>query len=136
MLMALNNAQLETVRALLGSAQEPIRRMHRYDEQRHRVETRSRTGLLGDDRKTVFYNQNGDPVEELFEHVEREYGIDDEGKLSDAPTNERASRSEARFQYDYDGHSNWVTKSVESRSGSAQDFTMCNLERRVIGYFE
>lgn len=136
MLMSLNLAQVETVRVLFGGAGEPIRRTHRYDHQGRRVETRSRMDLLGEDRKTAAYNDYGDQVEEHSGHESREYGIDDEGRLSDAPTREHVSRSEARFRYDYDAHANWVMKTVESRGGTDQDFTLCSVERRTIAYFE
>ena len=62
--------------------------------------------------------------------------MDDEGRLSDAPASESVSRSEARFRYDYDMFGNWVMKTIESRAGTDQDFTVSSVERRVIGYFE
>ena len=136
MFTSLNQAQLETVRALFGAADEPMRRIHRYNEQGRRAETRWRMGALGADRKTMAYNDHGDQIEEISEHESREYGLDDEGRLSDAPTKESASRSEARFRYDYDTRGNWVMKIVESRGGTNQDFTISSVERRTIGYFE
>jgi hypothetical protein len=53
MLTTMNPAQLETVRAMLGAAGEPVRRMHRYDGNGRRIETRTRMGLLGGDIKTM-----------------------------------------------------------------------------------
>ena len=135
MLTSLNQAQLDAVRALLGAAGEPIRRTHRYNEQGRRVETRSRMGLLGGDSKIVAYNDYGDQIGEIFEHDEQDYSIDDEGRLSDAPTRERVSQSEARFRYYYDAHGNWVMKTVESRIGTDQDLTLSSVERRTIEYF-
>jgi hypothetical protein len=38
--------------------------------------------------------------------------------------------------YDYDARGNWVMKTVESRSGTGNDFTVLTVERRTIGYFE
>ena len=135
MLRSLNQAQLETVRAVLGAAGESFRRKHSYDEQGRKVETRWRMGLLGDERKTVAYNDHGDPVEEVLEHDRREYAIDDEGRLSDTPTRAGVNRSQVRFRYDYDAHSNWVKKTVESRDDADQDFTLSSVERRAIEYF-
>ena len=123
MLASLNQAQLEAVRALLGGG-EPIRRMHLYNEQGRRAETRSRMGKLGGDKKTMVYNDHGDQIEEVSEHDQREYGMDDEGRLSDAPTSESVSRSEARFRYNYDMFGNWVMKTIECRGGTDQDFTV------------
>jgi hypothetical protein len=62
-----------------------------------------------------------DPIEENFEQESRDYNIDDEGRLSDSPTKESVSRSEARFHYEYDALSNWVNKAVESRPGADRD---------------
>jgi YD repeat-containing protein len=134
-LASLNEAQLETARALFGVGGAGFRRAHRYDAQGRRAETRSRFGL-GGDHKTRVYNDHGDQILEIFENNEQEYGIDDEGRRSDAPTNERVTRSEARFLYDYDTHHNWVTKTVESRGGIDQEFAVCSVERRTITYLE
>jgi YD repeat-containing protein len=136
MLRSLNQAQLDTVRTVLGAGGESIRRVHSYDEQGRRVETRWRMGLLGDERKTVAYNDHDDPVEEVLEHDRREYGIDNEGRLSDTPTRSSVGRSQARFRYDYDTHSNWIRKTVECRGGPDQDFTLSSVEQRAIKYFE
>jgi hypothetical protein len=131
----LNSAQLATVRTLFGAAGEPIRRIHSYDGQGRRVGTRTRMGPLGGDSKTVAYNDRGDPIEEALEHDQRGYSIDDAGRLSDAPSGERVSRSEAHFRYDYDARGNWVVKTVESRGAASQDFTLFSFERRTIEYF-
>lgn len=45
MFTALNEAQLQTVRALFGAGPEPTRRQHRYDEQGRRTETRFTTAM-------------------------------------------------------------------------------------------
>jgi len=136
MLASLNQAQLETVTALFGVAGEPMRVIHRYDDQGRRIGTGSRMGPLGGHSKTMAYNDHGDPIEEVFENDERDYSIDDEGRLADAPSRESVSRSEARFGYDYDARGNWVTKTVEGRGGADHDFTLSSVERRTIGYFE
>ncbi len=136
MLSSLNQAQLAAVRTIFGAAGEPVRRLHRYDEQGRRAETRWQMGPLGGDSKTMAYNDHGDPSEEVCEHDHRDHSIDDEGRLSDAPVRQSVSRSEARFHYDYDAHGNWVTKTVESRSGADHGFTLSSVERRTISYLE
>ncbi|HEV2198504.1 MAG TPA: hypothetical protein VGR73_01690 [Bryobacteraceae bacterium] len=85
--------------------------------------------------KIVAYNDYGDPIEEIFEHVPRSVSIDDEGRLSDAPPGESVSRSQGRFRYDYDAHGNWVMKTVESRAGPDKDFSLSSVEKRTIAYF-
>lgn len=135
MLSTLNRAQLEMLRGLLGAGGKPIRRVHRYDERGRRVQTSSQHGPLGGNSKTTAYNDHGDPIEEVFERDEREYNVDEEGRLSGVPTRESASRSEARFCYQYDAHGNWVMKTVESRIGTANDFVTASVEQRTISYF-
>lgn len=134
LLANLNAEQLATVRTLFGAAQ-PMRQIHRYDEHGRRSETRSQLGPLGKNRKTVVYNDHGDQTEEVFEHETREYGMDEQGRLSDSPTKESARRSEARFRYNYDTSGNWVEKVIEGRGGAAEDFTVTSVERRTLAYY-
>src|SRR5579871_263802 len=135
MLASLNPAQLQTVRGFVGAGGEPLRRTHVYDEQGRRVETRSIMGPLGFDRKTVVYNEHGDSVAEVHEHEERDYTIDEEGRIADSPAREKVSRSEVRLQYDYDSRGNWLSKTVEGRHGSDDEFALSTVERRTITYF-
>lgn len=130
----LNAEQLATVRKLFG-ATEPIRQLHRYDEQGRRTETRSQLGPLGGHRKTVAYNDHGDQIEEVSECETREYAIDDQGRLSDSSTKESVTRSEARFRYNYDTRGNWVEKVIEGRGGMDQDFAVSSIERRLLAYY-
>jgi YD repeat-containing protein len=131
----LNGPQLQALRALLGAAGEPIRRTHRYNEQGRRLETRSGITPLSVTTQIMTYNDHGDRIEEVCEDEAREYSVDDEGHLSESPATTRVSRSEARFRYDYDAHGNWVTKTVEHRSDTGQDFTVSSTELRTISYF-
>jgi hypothetical protein len=135
MLTSLTPGQLKTMLALTDGAGEPIRRMHSYNDQGRRVETRFKIGPLSEDRKELVYNAYGDQVEELSDHRSREYNVDDEGRLADAPSKERLSRSEARFSYDYDALGNWVKKTIESRSDMEQPFTLSSIEQRTISYY-
>src|SRR5947209_3082986 len=99
MLTGMNPAQLEAMRALLGSRGGSTRRLHRYDARGRRIETRSSLfGPLGRNRKTMAYNNHGDQVEEKSEDEQRrDYNIDDQGRLSESRASESVSRSEARF---------------------------------------
>jgi hypothetical protein len=135
MLAGLNSAQVQTVRGLFGAGGYSIRRTHAYDEQGRRVETLSNIGPLGLDRKTIAYNEHRDPLVEVNEHEEREYAIDEEGRIADSPTRANVIRSEARFRYEYDSQGNWVSKAVEGRPGSVDEFSLSAVERRIITYF-
>jgi YD repeat-containing protein len=136
MIASLNEAQMEAMRELLGKPGHPRRRIHCYDEQGRRIETRSPMGPLGEGRNTVAYNDHDDLIQEVVEEEDREFGMDEAGQLSDAPSKVHTSRSESRLYYDYDTHGNWVTKTVESCGGTGQDFTLSSVERRKISYFE
>ena len=85
--------------------------------------------------RTVTYNEHGDPLVEVREHEERDYAIDEEGRIADSPTRANPRRSEARFRYDYDSQGNWVSKTVEGRPGSQDEFSLSAVERRIIAYF-
>jgi len=136
MVASLNPAQLQTVRGFFGAGGESIRRTHAYNEQGCRAETRSNKGPFGLDRKTVTFNEYGDPLAEVYEQEERDYGIDEEGRITASPSRENVSRSQARFRYEYDAQGNWLSKTVESRAGSEDEFSLSAVERRTITYFD
>jgi hypothetical protein len=129
------DAERDAVRAVVQSIAEPVGITHRYDQRGRRVETRMRFGLLSEEVKTRTYNEIGDEIAEIIERHSREYGRDDEGKLSPAPGSERESHSEARLHYEYDDYGNWTSKTVENRSATGEEFSVCSVEKRTIAYF-
>ena len=136
-LARMNAAQLETLGRLLGVGDEPSRRRHRYDPLGRRIETRAASfGPLGEDVKSVAYNDHGDPIEEISEHDAQEYELNDGGQLSAIGGKRTRSRSEARFRYEYDGRGNWVKKVTESRAGSDGDFSISSIESRALAYYD
>ena len=134
-LAGMSSAQLEAVRALLGAGL--ARRLHQYDAEGHRIETHALMfGALGRDSKTMSYNDHGDQVVEISECRQRDYNIDDVGQLSDNPTRETVSRSEAHFHYDYDARGNWIKKAVHARGGADEDFSVSSVEQRTLAYYD
>ncbi len=134
-LTGMSAAQLESVRALFGAGL--ARRLHRYDARGHRIETHaSMFGALGQDSKTMNYNDHGERIEEISEHHQRDYDVDEQGRLLDSLTFESASRSEARFHYDYDVRGNWTRMVVEARGGSEQEFSVSSIEQRTLVYYD
>jgi len=130
MLTGMNPAQLQALGALLGT-----RRLHRYDAHGRRIETSSSMfGQLCRNRKTMAYNDRGDQTEEISEDEERDYSIDDQGRLSESTTRETVSRSETRFHYDYDMRGNWIKKTVEGRGGTDQQFSVSGIEQRILAF--
>jgi hypothetical protein len=132
----MNPAELEAMHALLGiGGGDSVRRVHHYNGQGHRIETSSSLfGPLGRERNTMAYNDHGDLISKVTEFERRDYSIDDQGRLSESPATESASRSEARFFHDYDGRGNWIRKRVESRSGTDQEFSVSSVEQRALAY--
>jgi hypothetical protein len=134
-LTVMKPAQLNAVRALFGAGGPPERRLHRYDTRGRRIETcSSGFGPLGRDLKTMAYNDRGDQIEEISEFDQREYSIDDDGRLTSSPTEPSVRRSEARFLYEYDVRGNWIKKVVEARSRPDQDFSPASIEQRTLTY--
>lgn len=131
----MNPAQLATVRALFGAGSEPRRCFHRYDAEGRRIETRLAIGPLMDERRTMAYNEHADLILQRTASTHRDYGIDDEGRLSEAPTREAAGGTEARFRYEYDARGNWVEKVTEYRPAAGEDFSTSSVERREVTYY-
>jgi YD repeat-containing protein len=119
-------AQLEAARAMFGS----VHQLHTYDQQGRRVRTRVRIGPLSDEITNRTYNEHGDEVEVINESIQRGYNLDEEGRISETPTEERVTRSETLFRYDYDAPGNWTTKAIQSPGGE-----LSTIERRTISYF-
>ena len=137
MLENLNEAQLGALHALLGTTDQPRRRMHRYDAYGRRIETLSSAfGPMGGNRKTMAYNDQGDVAEEHWEDDSREFEISDDGRLLEKAGSERLTRSEARMRYEYDGRGNWTIKTVESRNSPDAEFVMSTTERRTLAYYD
>jgi hypothetical protein len=119
-------AHLEAVRSLIG----PIQQLHTYNQQGRRVHTRLRMGQLSDETTSRTYNNYGDEIEVVSESISRGYNLDDEGRISEVPSEGRANRSETVFRYDYDARGNWTVKAIQSPSGE-----LSIIERRTITYF-
>jgi len=125
-------AQIEAIRAVFGS----IRISHHYDSAGRRVESWSNIGRLGENRKTTTYNEHGDPESEQHVDASRDFGLDDEGRLSDQPTRENVSRSESRFTHVYDEARNWAELTIAGRTALDEPFQMSSIETRVLTYWD
>lgn len=135
LLLEVPEDQREAAGAMIQSITTPIEVEHQYDLDGHRVESRKRLGLLGDERTTRSFNEHGDEAEQVSEEHSREYQPDEDGEAASVVGSERASRSETRFRYQYDERGNWVSKSVEGRSGAEDVFAVSSVETRRIEYF-
>ncbi len=132
---SLGPAELEAMRAALGTLSEPVRQIHRYDEQGRRVESRTDIGRLGSTVRTMAYNERGDRIVEISEDLHREFRLE-RGRAPETPVSESASRSEARLLYEYDSRGNWTKRTIEGRGGTNEGFSVSSLERRTISYFD
>jgi len=125
-------AAAAATRALLAAAPT---QQHRYDDRGRLIETvLSMFGPLGQNRRTMAYNDHDDKIEEVSEDVHRPCTIEDDGRLTENPEGATVHRSEARFRYEYDAHGNWLTKVVEGRS-TGGEFVVSTRERRTLTYF-
>jgi hypothetical protein len=124
-------AQIAALQAVFGG----IRVLHRYDEAGRRVETRSEMGRVGENCKTMTYNEQGDAESERHVDVSRDFEMDDEGKFSDQPTRENIHRSESLYTYVYDETGNWVELTIASRSGLDDPFQTSSIETRALVYW-
>ena len=130
----MNPAQAAMINKLLGAGGEPLQHTHRYDEHGRQIETQHSIPPLSAMRKTIAYNEHDDPAAEIELDEQRDFQMNDKGELSAATDKETVSRSEVRFDCEYDRHGNWTAKTTTARSGSDQDFTGSTAERRVIEY--
>jgi|tagenome__1003787_1003787.scaffolds.fasta_scaffold20864264_2 YD repeat-containing protein len=134
---AMNPAEANALRALLGGEGGVSRRLYTYDANGRRIGTvSSLCGPLGRERRTMAYNQRGDQVEDISESDERHMNIDDDGHLIDDPTGATTSRSEARIDYEYDERGNWIRKTVLARNALDRDFIASSVEQRAIAYYD
>jgi len=135
-LAQLTPSQLEEFRTVFGEGRVHTHRVHRYDVDGRRIETRtSHFAGLGQDRETFDYNEHGDRIAENRESNQRQGSLDDNGQIVGEPASLTTSRSEARFRYDYDAEGNWVKKIVDSRTDPNQEFSVSTIETRDIQYY-
>jgi hypothetical protein len=136
MLAQLNAAQARTVQTIFGRGSQWWKQVHRYDAAGRRVETISSWGPLGEERRTMAYNEYGDLREEKLFRGTKEISIDGEGSI--VPTREHPSAgepsSEVRFSYEYDEYGNWIERVVSGRHGPEESFSVSSVERRRITY--
>ena len=133
-LESLSEEECAVFSGFLGESGKFTTRVHRYDENGHRVESSLKMGPLGGDRISMTYNEYGDIVEQVTENESREYSLGAE-ESAVQPEKRSVSRSEARFHYEYDAQGNWTVKTVKNRAEDL-DFTVCSVDRRSIDYFE
>ncbi len=105
-----------------------------YDSQGRLIKRESRMGNLGGNSITYRYEGDNDPIEETTEHRSREANFNENGVLE--YSSDRVSVQHNRFEYRYDEHGNWTERIVSLRRESEPDFTLSNMERRAITYYD
>jgi len=104
-----------------------------YDYKNRLQEQRTRMSVLGEDRTTIVYDDNDNPIEKVLEHTSREVQIDQEGNIE--PVKETSHTQNVRFEYRYDEQRNWTERVVWSRLEPNPDFQRSNVERREVVYY-
>ena len=129
-------AQSRALEELLGNFQQ--RRVHAYDAEGRCVETRSTMAPFGEDRKTVTYNEHGDPSQESWYCEHKGSSIDEDGHLVEQvePSNTRPVGSEVRFTYTYDEQSNWTERVTSIRQQPDQPYRVSSIDRRILTYYQ
>jgi hypothetical protein len=137
MLAMLNPAQIEAVKASFGfgEGRQRWQRLHRYDNEGHRIETVSRLGTFDNEREIMAYNQHGDVSETQSARDSKEISIDDEGRVVEPAEPRRAHNFEARYSYQYDEHGNWIERVISIGWESDKPFTVSSVDRRSLTYF-
>lgn len=137
MLAMLNTAQTERVKASFGfgESRQRWRRLHRYDDEGHRIETVSRMGIFDNELKKMAYNQYGDVSETQSTRDSTEISIDDEGHVVDPDERRGTHNSEARYSYRYDDYGNWIERVISIGREPNRPLTVSTVDRRTLTYF-
>lgn len=137
MLAMLNPAQIETVKASFGfgGGRQRWHRLHRYDNEGHRIETVSRMGVFDNEREIMAYNQHGDVSETQSTRDSKEISIDLEGHVVEPQEPRRPQNSEVRYSYQYDEHGNWTERVISIRREPDKPCTISSVDRRSLTYF-
>jgi YD repeat-containing protein len=104
-----------------------------YDAKGRLLEETTRMGSLGEDRRTLRYDDRDDPIEEITEHHSRSANLDEGGVVhttEDAPQEQRT-----RFEYQYDDRGNWTEQITWSRIDPQAGFQRSVITRRTITYY-
>jgi len=97
------------------------------------VERDHRMGTLGEDRTIYGYEDRDDAVEETTEHTTREASLNEDGAIRYSPGTSNVQHN--RFDYIYDSHGNWTSRTVSFRLEPESAFGLSNVERREIEYY-
>jgi hypothetical protein len=97
------------------------------------VERDHRMGTLGEDRTIYGYEDRDDAVEETTEHTTREASLNEDGTIRYSPGTSNVQHN--RFDYIYDSHGNWTSRTVSFRLEPESAFGLSNIERREIEYY-
>ena len=135
-LAQMSPAQSRALEELLGNFQ--WRRVHAYDAEGRCVETRSTMAPFGGDRKTVTYNEHGDPSQESWYPEHKGSSIDEDGHLVEQvePSTTKPFGVETRFSYTYDEQGNWTERATSSRQQPDQPYRVSSIDRRILTYYQ
>jgi hypothetical protein len=104
-----------------------------YDDRGRLIEGEHRIGTLGGDRTTFRYEDREEAVEETTEHTARQASLNEDGTLRYSPKTAHVQHN--RFDYVYDSHGNWTSRTVSIRLEPETAFRLSNIEQREIEYY-
>jgi hypothetical protein len=125
----------EAVGAAIGQifADSFLSTSYTYDGRGRLIQRDDRMGTLGGNRTTYRYEDRDEAVEETTEHTSREASLNEDGTLQYTPGTSHIQHN--RFEYTYDSHGNWTSRTVSFQLEPESAFRLSNIERREIEYY-
>jgi hypothetical protein len=114
---------------VMGGQAGPFSVVYSYDAQ-GRVNQMRRQIFNHEDVIETTYNVQGDKSEEITRGTQ--IGGDEE---QSTPSSGPPSYSELNFSYQYDGHGNWIEKTVSYRSSTNEPFLSSTVSHRKLNYY-
>ncbi len=105
---------------------EDFRHLYRYDELGRRIEADLYWYAFGGQRVRTTYNEQGDVAEERTLHRAGEVDLSEPGDREWA----------FRYEYTYDPHGNWLTRTITTHTPPEADGTDPRTEQRRIVYWD
>jgi len=104
-----------------------------YDDRGRQIGRITMMAGVSEDQTTWEYDEHDNPIRELHERTSGELRADESGNLQ--TMNQTSFKHEARYEYKYDSHGNWIERVVSVRYEVNPDFQRSNIERREIIYY-
>jgi hypothetical protein len=137
-----NDAQRKTILRFMNRAFGTSRSTYKYDERGRVIEKKINGRASGDEVTSIHYNDHGDVIDEVMvrtpnPEMRMEFSLDADGNMipKGPPRDDTPTRSEGRYEYEYDAQGNWTKKTTAWRSEPIQEFKESTIVQRMITYY-